>query len=559
MSDARFFSARRVTILQLLILFVAAFLTFAPSISHAFIDLDDDLYVSLNPAVLHGLTAADVRWVFLGAPRNPDHINTYAGFFIPLTWLSFQVDATLAPAPPGVIAERLGPNGDMVLPAAWMYHLDNTVQHAVAACVLFWFLWRATGTRWPAFIAALLWAVHPLRVESVAWVTERKDTLAIVFGFLAFYLYTREAAGWTFFRATGTTLAFVASLLAKPMLLMFPFLLLLLDYWPLGRMRSRREASRLVLQKVHLFVIAAIFAGITVFAQREGGALELVPASAAVRVENAAISLVHYLYLDLVPVRLSLIYAYDLHPSVVGVVGAVLLLLLITAICVWQRRRFPHLLVGWLWFLIAFVPMIGLVQAGAQAYADRFTLLPSVGLFVMLAWSLPAASFLKPTLAGSAVAAALLAGLSLYRLSFWRSSVPLFRDALRTDPDDFALDYNLGLALMREHDFADAARRFARSAELNPDFPKAFSHALLAARASPAEVAVPVLRRLVAVSPQNPEAHDMLGLALTVTKHLADALPQFREAARLNPHNAMYAHHVEQAEIALATSAPATQ
>jgi Flp pilus assembly protein TadD len=533
------------TPLLLLLLFLTPFLTFLPSVRYPFIDFDDDLYVSLNPHVLTGLSKANLHDAFT---------TRRGGYYIPLTWLSFQLDATLAPIPPDLLARRLGPDGDLVLPPAAIYHLDNTLQHAFATCLLFLFLLAATHKRWPAFAAALLWSIHPLRVESVAWITERKDTLAILFAFLAFYLYIRQVARPAFLRFLATTLAFTASLLAKPLLLMFPFLLLLLDYWPLGRFTSPQASSRLVLEKLHLFAIAALVAALTFFAQHEGGATSLIPPSPVIQIANAAIAFLQYLRLDLFPLHLSLLYPYNLHPSLLLAAAAILLLIFFTALTARLRRHYPHLFVGWLWFLLAFVPMIGLVQAGEQAYADRFTLLPSVGLFILLAYSLPFARRMRLALFTTLLLATLSIGLALHRLSFWRSSALLLQDALRTAPDSYAMHYNLALALMRSGDAPDAAAHFTRAAELNPDFLAALPKALAACRASPPAIAVPLLFRLVQLNPQSPEAHDLLAATLLATGRPVDALPHAQAATRLAPANPAYRTHLTQTRSAIPTS-----
>jgi tetratricopeptide (TPR) repeat protein len=569
---------RRRTALQVALLFLAAFLTFLPSWSHEFVDLDDDLYISMNPGVLHGLKPGSIRWAFLGVPGNPDHINTYAGFFIPLTWLSLQLDATIANAPPDLIAQRLHSPGNSVLPSATVYHLDNTLQHALATCLLFLFLRTATRKHWPAFIAALLWSLHPLRVESVAWAAERKDTLAALLGFLAFYFYVRrhrpqdpsatapvtpdpatahhQSAAKRALYAIGVSTTYIASLLAKPMFLTFPLLLLLLDYWPLHRLRSPAQLPRLVLEKLHLFVIALLFGAITVFGQHEIGALDMTSVPFPARLAHASLSLWDYLYLHIAPFHLSVLYPYDVHPSFFMAAVGFLLLLLIAVACFRQRRQRPHLLAGWLWFLVAFFPMIGILQAGPQAYADRFTLLPSIGLFIMLAWSLPTAR-LKPLLAGTAALALLSIALTLHRLSFWKSTTTLLQDALTTNPNDYSLHYNLALALARAKDYPDAAAHFTRAAELNPSYRPSFLQAVTAYRAAgnPAP-AIPLLARLLALDPNDPEAHDLLALALTATRRLPEALPHFEAATRLAPEDATYRSHLSQARSALDVTPP---
>jgi hypothetical protein len=547
--------AHRTTALQLLVLFLAPLLTFLTALHHPFIDLDDDLYVSLNPNVLHGVSQEDTAWAFT---------TTRGGYYIPLTWLSLQLDASLSGDTPEQIEQRLRIGGEGPLPSATVYHLDNAIQHALATCLLFLFLRKATGRRWPAFLVALLWSLHPLRVESVAWITERKDTLAALFGFLACFLYVHPFGRRRIMQMTAVAAAFTASLLAKPLFVSLPLLLLLLDVWPLKGTRSVESLPFALLTKLHLFFLAAGASVVTIFAQHSIGALDLVPVSLSTRLAHAAIAPMRYLYLQFLPVGLSVRYPYDLHPAPGAVALSLLLLAAITAACIALRRSRPHLLVGWLWFLVSLLPMAGILQAGEQAYADRFTLFPSVGLLMMLVYSLPPAAFaaarLGTTLSAAAALAGLLLLLTLQRLTVWRSSVALLEDALRTAPNAYDLHYNVALAESRERNFPAAARHYQRSMELKPDFAPAFENAVrtfTAARDAAGLLAL--LQEAVAMDPNNAGKHDLLGRMLASTGHLPDALPHFEAAVRLDPAYPPYRNHLDQARAALGpASVPAT-
>ncbi len=358
------------------------------------------------------------------------------------------------------------------------------------------------------------------------------------------------------------TAASLASLLAKPLFLTMPLLLLLIDGWATAWKLRGREAAALLPEKLPLAAIAATFVGLTIWAQRSIGATELVTATLPERLAHGVVSYWRYLFMQVWPVHLSVFYPY--LPTSMGA-GAVVLagLAAVTAACWSLRQRWPAGLFGWLWFCIALVPMAGFVQAGSQGYADRFSLLPSVGLVVVLVFSLPARwAARRRTIAwAGSLAALLLVVLTERRLTLWQSTVPLLEDALQTAPDDYALHNNVALAYLRQGQLRTAASHFRRATELNPQYLPAIQDGYDAYRAvRDLAGAVGLLEGVVQRDPTNAYAQDLLGITLASTGRIAESVSHFRAAVRLDPASAAYQDHLAQAQAATrpAASAPAT-
>lgn len=409
-------------------------IAYIPLWGNDFIDYDDDLYLTSNPRVLEGFTGEGFRWVWT-IDRAP--------YWLPLTWLSFQLDAHC-------FAQRT-PEGDIVLPPAAV-HGQNLFWHSANVLLLFGFWQHVTGRRWHSFLVAALFAVHPMHVESVAWAVQRKDVLSVFFGLLTLWAYVRYVyqPGRPRYLAVGV--AYLLSLLCKPMLLTLPFVLLLLDYWPLGRLRPSTDAPSLrtmliglIREKALLFLLAAVFAFITLEARSNRGSLvALSTVSLSARFANALTAYGWYLGSTFWPVQLGILYPhpYDNWSPLSALAGAVLLLAL-TLLAWWQARRRPWLIVGWLWFVGTLVPVIGFAQGGRQAWADRFSYWPHIGLFVALIWGLGelVERFRIPALVPR-LAAMLVLGLLVMRtwnqIGYWINSEVLWQRALSvTTNNDF--------------------------------------------------------------------------------------------------------------------------
>jgi protein O-mannosyl-transferase len=414
---------------------------FGRVLGHEFITLDDPLYVSQNEVVKRGLSGEGIRYAF----------TTFdTGNWIPLTWLSLMLDVTLFGPKAGAMA------------------FVNVLLHATSAVALFLALQRMTAAPWRSAAVAALFAVHPLRVESVAWVSERKDVLSTLFAFLALLAYANHARGRSSRAYVSVIVLFALGLLSKPMLVTLPFVLLLLDWWPLQRM-SRQTALRLVLEKVPLIALAAASSAVTVVAQRAGGAMtaaDILPLVS--RIENAIVAYARYIGMLLWPSGLAVFYPYDYSISTLRLTLSLFLLLAITAAAVMLRHSAPWLFTGWFVFTGTLVPVIGIVQVGLQSIADRYTYIPSVGLLIVLVWA--AAMVARRLMLAPAVLASLgvavvlmLAVASFLQTGRWRDSITLFSHAVAVTENNGLGHHNLGLAF-REAGDSEAALRHQREA-----------------------------------------------------------------------------------------------
>ena len=451
-------AGRRKKAAAALILALLTALVFLPTVRCGFLFLDDPDYVTENPGI-QGFTPAHVRDAF--------SLNTPHDLWLPATWLSYMTDHALW---------GLNPAG---------YHLTNVLLHAADAALLFLVLCALTGSFWPPLLVAALFAVHPLRVESVAWVTERKDVLMALFWFLGLWAYLKyaKARSWAWYL---TALALCAlSLMAKPMAITLPFFLLLLDYWPLGRLdagdlKTRaglRRLGFLALEKLPFLALCSLAAWANfMVAARRGAFASAETISLAGRVANAIASYGTYLRQTFLPTGLALPYPYPYYsltsPAVLASVAA---LLIVTAGVVLRARKRPWLFTGWFWFLGTLTPVIGLTQAGMQAHADRFTYVPQIGLFLMMAWGAAELVRLrpravKPLAAGFGLALALLAGASVARMADWKDTRTLFTKTLETTGENWEARHYLGIALGREGKLAEAAGEYEKALAANPRF-----------------------------------------------------------------------------------------
>ena len=422
-----------------------------------FVNYDDTIYVTQNPQVQSGLTAETVRWAF----------TTYdVGTWHPLTWMSHALDCQLFDVDPA------GP------------HDVNLLLHVINAVLLFWVLQRATGYVGRSFMVAALFALHPINVESVVWIAERKNSLSMLFFLLALGAYRWYAAKPKASRYAVVAALFALGLMAKPQVITFPFVLLLWDYWPLRRMsfspghgEQTRKLSDLIWEKVPLFALAAASATITMAAQRADGNKAWYPAS--LRLKYALASYVDYIGRAVWPAKLSAFYPHpDFVPwSHVAIAVALLGAVSIVAVRAWKSR--PYLLVGWLFFLGTMVPMLGLAGVGyqgRQGIADRYAYLPFIGLFLMICWGMADWAEQKrvPATAMRALSAVVLVALAVvaYRqVGFWQDNVTLWTHAIEVTHDNFLAENNLGKALLTEGRNTEGIAHFYRAAEIYPDDP----------------------------------------------------------------------------------------
>ncbi len=434
--------------IALLVLTLAAF---RPVLEHDFVAYDDDLYVTQNPELRRGIDGAFLRWAMTDARTGNVH---------PLTWISHAIDVRLF----GLDARG--------------HHLTSLLLHAANVLLLFEILRRTTGVARPSGLVAALFAIHPLHVESVAWIAERKDLLSTLFGFAAILAYVRWTERPSPWIRMAIVAAFAASLAAKPMLVTLPFILLLLDEWPLGRLDG--AVFKRIHEKLPLILLSAVASVVAIDAQGRGGAiasLETYPVD--VRAANAFVAAITYVRQLALPFGLAVFYPHPGHAFAGSQVAvAAIALVAITALALRMRRRAPFFAVGWVWFLVTLVPVVGLVQIGWQSMADRYTYVPYVGLFVIVAWGGEALAERSQAGARGLAAAAtcwlvVLFFLTRSQLAHWRDSETLFRHALAVTADNFLAHNNLGFHLNEQGRAREAMLHLNEALRIRSDYPEA--------------------------------------------------------------------------------------
>jgi Flp pilus assembly protein TadD len=527
MTTGRFNTDRKIA----LFLLVLTLLVYVRAAWFPFISYDDNLYITQNHTVQQGLTWSGLAWAFT---------TLHAANWHPLTWLSLMLDVQLFGLRPGAL------------------HMVNVLFHAVNAVLLFLILVRTTGARWRSAFVAALFALHPLHVESVAWVAERKDVLSVFFGLLAIWAYVRYAERPELSRYLWAILFFILSLLSKPMLVTMPFLLLLLDYWPLCRIsgsfmprhgdaRSMPAVTirRALLEKIPLLALSALSSIVTVVAQKRGDTIDL-SLSLGVRLANAVVGYMRYLGKTFWPGSFAVFYP---HPGsslpMWQAVGAFSLLLLITVFVVLRLRRSPWLGVGWFWFMGTLIPVIGLIQAGAQSIADRYTYIPLIGIFIMIAWEVP--HLLKGARLGtrtlgiaSVLVIAVLAGLTWRQLGFWRSDETLFRHALSVTDNNCVALASLAEALLRKGDTGDAYGYFQKTLRLCPNDEQSwYNLGVLQKDRGELPEAEYSFREALRLKPKYIMAWSNLCAVYLASGRVPEAIDALLEATRLAPRDAL--------------------
>jgi tetratricopeptide (TPR) repeat protein len=511
---------------------------------HSFVNYDDTLYVTKNPHVQDGLTFKDITWSLTA---------THAGNWHPLTWLSHMLDCHLFGMNPG-----------------W-HHFSSLLFHTANALLLFLALNRMTGGLWRSAFVAGLFALHPLHVESVAWVAERKDVLSTFFLFLTLLSYIWYVERRGFYRYLLTMLCFVLGLMAKPMMVTLPFVLLLLDYWPLGRLPVGRlqgaslpptdplvssrnvfsQARPLLWEKIPFFILAAVSSVITYLAQDSHNAVKtLIKFPLECRLANGLVSYINYLAKMVWPRDLAVFYP---HPGqslpIWQAVLAGLLLLVISIAVIRLGRRYAYLPVGWLWYVGTLVPVIGLVQVGEQAMADRYTYVPLIGLFVIIAWGVPDLlsgwAYRRTALAITATLVLSVLMVSTWKqLHYWKSSTSLFEHTLAVTENNSVAHFGLGNALLEEGKTAEAIHQYSETLRLDPGYVGArinLGIALLdqGRRADAINHFFEVLK----TNPHDVRVHLNLGVALAREGRTAEAMDHYFKASLQDPVHASIAYY----------------
>jgi tetratricopeptide (TPR) repeat protein len=494
-------------------LILIVWMAFGQTRHFEFVNYDDGENVYENAQVTAGLSTQGIAWAFT---------HNQVGNWIPLTTVSHMIDCQFY---------KLWAGG---------HHLTNLLLHALAAIVLFLALRQMAGDTWRSAFLAVVFAIHPLRVESVAWISERKDVLSGVFFMLTLWAYAQYATRPTLRSYAAVAISFCLGLLSKPMLVTTPFVLLLLDYWPLARFR-KESLRRLLLEKAPFIAISAALCLVTLFSQRQTIApIDRLPLS--LRLGNALVSYNWYLWKSIYPAHLAVLYPLSKQGwSIWQVLVSALLLAGSTAAAFCVRRRLPFLLVGWLWYVGMLVPVIGLIQVGAQAYADRYTYLPQIGLCLAATWT--ATNWLGKKQSFRIALGMLGAGISIVlvmaasrQTTYWRNSEALWAQALNCTKDNDVAHNNLGNTLLLQNRTEEALLQYREAVRINPDYAYAQNNLahLLFQLGEPAEAKLHYAEA-VRSDPESTAIRIRFGMDLFQLGQVSDAIAQFQEAVHIDP------------------------
>jgi len=508
-------------------LVVLAVLPYLQTLRYGFVNFDDGAYVAENPLVQQGLTWSNVAWAFT---------TMSAGNWHPLTWLSHMLDCQIFGLRPG-----------------W-HHLVNALLHGANTALLFVVLRAMTGMAWRSALVAALFAVHPLHIESVAWIAERKDVLSTFFGLWAIWAYARYVGAPSLPRYGLVACFFALSLLSKPMLVTLPFALLLLDVWPLQRFWIESRApiqnpklGSLFLEKLPLLAMSAASSVVTFKAQHAAGAMAPIDVLLlSQRLANAIVAYVGYVKKAFWPVDLAVIYPLPDQESVAQTVLAILAIVGITIGVGMLIRKRPWLAVGWLWFLGTLVPVIGLVQVGAQSMADRYTYMPLIGVFIMIVWSLPAAAFatsnrgrVTASVAVVAVILMALAAVTFAQIQVWKNTTTLFDHAVKVTEGNFMAHNLLASAFGQQGDLVGARDQIEKALQIRPNYAGArYNLGMIMLHQRDFANAQEQFNLALQTSQQDPMIWNALGVAQVNLGRIDEAISNYRHALERNPNYA---------------------
>jgi protein O-mannosyl-transferase len=429
-----------------IILIVTAFAVFRQVHQFDFTNFDDQVYVTENSHIQSGITLNGIRWAFS---------TTYAEFWHPLTWLSLMADYQI---------HGLNPGG---------YHLTNLILHILSTLLLFWLFHRMTGAVWKSAFVAAFFALHPLHVESVAWIAERKDVLSAFFWMLTLCLYVYYTEKPVIQRYWLVMFSFVCALMSKPMVVTLPVIMILLDYWPLNRFESNKDNLILwqVKEKLPFFVLSAVFSSITIYAQYN----PFLKYSFDSRLANSSISFIIYLEKTFWPFDLAVFYPFVNQLPIWQILVSALLIIVISSTVIAMAKRFPYLFVGWLWYAIAILPVIGILQIGAFAMADRYTYLSLIGIGIMLGWGMPSLikreNLYKKILLPAAIAfLAVMSLLTWEQCTYWKNSYILWNHALKVTSNNYLAHNNIASYLKNKGEIKEAFYHYNQAIRISPSF-----------------------------------------------------------------------------------------
>jgi len=483
-----------------------------------FVNIDDNIYVTENYHIKSGITLASIRWALT---------TTYAEFWHPLTWLSLMADYELY---------GLHAGG---------YHLTNLVLHILSTLLLFWLFHRMTGALWKSAFVAAFFALHPLHVESVAWVSERKDVLSAFFWMLTLCLYVYYAEKPVIRRYVLVALAFICALMSKPMVVTLPLIMILLDYWPLRRFENQNRLSDTIVwqlkEKLPLMLLSLLLVVATFYTPGDNASYELLPLQT--RLANAPVAFVTYLAKTFWPQDMAIFYPFPSQIPVWQITGAILLIIIMTAAVLATAKRLPHLFVGWFWFIITIAPVIGILQIGDFAMADRYHYLPSIGIAIMLAWEIPHCikrevlrkNILWPV---ALVFLASLAFLAWQQCAYWKNNIELWNHAIQATEDNYMAHNNLGLALFTEGKANEAIAHYNQVIRIRPfDAVPRHNKGVVYTRSGQYQMAIENYDEAIRVNPDDAEAYHAKGnIYLGLGQH-QKAVGNLSKAIALKPDN----------------------
>ena len=491
---------------------------YSPLAGYGFVSYDDPQYVTDNPHVLAGLTWEGVKWAMVTQDASNWH---------PLTWLSYMLDVQM-----------------FGLDAGW-HHTTNIVLHIASTLLLFLVLRRMTGAPLQSAFVAGLFAVHPLNVQSVAWIADRKDVLSTVLWMLALWAYVRYVHRPGADRYLLVFLLFGLGLTAKSMLVTFPFVLLLLDFWPLSRVTlsagTLPQFIRLVREKVPLFILTIASSIVTFVTQRHGGALEtnkILPLSA--RIAIAMVSYVTYVVKLFVPTGLAILYPVPQVLPAWRTGAAIVILIAVSVLVLLAARRYAYLPVGWFWFLGTLLPVAGFIQIGDHAMADRYMYIPSIGLFLIVAWGMgdllsyvPQPDMVMSAMAATVIVACMIA--AVREVHYWASNVALWQRALEVTENNYIAENNFAESL-DDSRAQEAILHLSQALRIAPDYAPAHENiGVRLAKLGHTEEALSHFKEAIRLDPSIAEAHSDLGVLLQQQGKVDEAIEQYSEALRLDP------------------------
>jgi tetratricopeptide (TPR) repeat protein len=514
---------KRMIALVCIALAAVTIVAYWPVLNAEFVRYDDQTYVTENHYVLGGVSLDGIKWAFSTST------GAYSANWHPLTWLSHMLDC-----------EFFGQD-------AGLHHLTNLLLHTANSVLLLLVLASMTGRLWPSAFVAAAFALHPLHVESVAWIAERKDVLSGLFWMLTMACYLRYTRNGSRSSYILTLLFFGLGLMAKPMLVTLPFVMLLLDYWPLNRLDSDSTVSRhqkiksLIVEKMPFWVLTITSCVVTYMAQKSGGAVsdtEVLPFT--VRLANASVSYVTYIVKMVWPTGLAAFYPFKLVPPWQALRAFLGLAITMTAALYWLRRK-RYFTVGWLWYLGTLIPVIGFVHVGIQSHADRYTYIPLIGLFMILAWAVSDLCSNRPRLqlSTAVVSTLLLAGMfagTRNQVAYWQDSTSLFRRAINVTENNLIMHMNLGNELTDKGQLDEAIGHYRRALKISPDFAEAHEKLGFAlAEKGQLDEAIIHYRRSLQIDPENANAHNRLGFLFAGRGRMDEAIEHYRQAVQIDP------------------------